>query len=343
MSPHVSASQVSRARGCLRRWAWERVAPVPPKLEHESRLQVGRDVHAVAEAYHKSGQAPDRSSPAGRVFLPALPYLPPPRSGQAELQVFLYEPDFVGYVDLLAPARDMPGFPAGPEWVVLDYKTKDSFSSKGMFTGPGDLLTDVQALVYSTWFFRANPDQTCLGLRWLYLRVSGRPAARVCDAILTREQVQEAYERLVRPTAERLIALRSKPLEPLTLEPNPLECTRYGARYACPYISRCQLTPAQKLEGAMNMGLLEDLRAKHGNKNQTETKPAQAVATPIQDLTAQAKAAKGVNPPEGKPAQSMVGLHEGDKTEFPRGETEEYADEQVLQAVLRALARRISR
>jgi hypothetical protein len=159
------------------------------------------------------------------------------------------------------------------------------------------------------WYFLEHWLEAWVGLRWLYLRVQGRPAAKVCDAVVGRSQAMEAYERLVLPVARTLIQLRAKPvLDPLTLEPNPLECTRYGARYACPYLSRCGLTPAEKLAGAWKMGLVDELRAQFGDKR---INPPEAKPEPAQSASKEAPAMLGLDKDGAGPDFPPRGTEQG--------------------------------
>lgn len=301
----VSASQMDKIRDCERKFwfDWNE-----PRGESGPEAQLGTAIHDVAEDYHVRGKAPDRATRAGAAFLPALPYLPQPKAGRAEgaFEVQISGIEYKGIVDLNCTLGDLPvqasyafmcnstfgprGRP-GPETpIVLDYKSKKDF--RRIFKGPGDFLNDPQAILYALKRL-IQTGSALVGLRWVYIKREGRPKAVVCDALLTREEVLEAFGRINHPLATRLVQIKLTKPDPLTLTPTPTTCTKYGKKYLCKHIGKCNLDPLDSLGAEMenSMGMLEELEAEFGDVDAPKDAPA-----PKAKETTTGK----VNAPEGK-------------------------------------------
>lgn len=288
----ISASQLKAFRDCERQWWFDKVNP-QPRSGGEEAAQLGQEVHAIAEAYHKHGRFPDRETKAGAIFMPALPWLPRPGVGKAEGEFTrtLRGVVFRGYIDLEC-ITEAPRTRIKSVHIILDYKTCKNF--RYALKGPGDFLNDPQALVYAMKALRDNQETEYVLLRWLYLRTEGKPKAMASDCMLSRAEICEAFDNLILPMAKRLVQIKLTKPNPLTLKPNPATCHKYerkgpdGTKIgACAYITKCNLTLAERLsemnqgEEDMSGSLLSDLEAKFGP-------------------------AKGINPPEGKKETALT-------------------------------------
>ena len=267
----ISASAAKKARVCERKWGWGWLYPEPQGPEAAE----GEAVHLVAQDYQETGKAPDTTTRAGRTFMPALPYVPRPKTGTAEgkFELTISGVPYVGFVDLRLYVRDLPGTledarltPDTP--VVLDYKTIKEIKPERMLIGAGAFLNDEQAVLYAARALITHPQAQVVYMRWLYLqretepkclnavpcagpkplRCEGckiparKPKAKPQDAVLTRAEVEAAFGAIVHPTASKLYAIRLKgkeALDPLTLRANTSACRMYGPKYPCPHEARC--------------------------------------------------------------------------------------------------------
>jgi hypothetical protein len=266
-------------------------------LETEEQLkarEAGKALHRVAELYHKHGQAPDEATLSGRAFMPALQYLPPPGAGRAEgeFSAFISGVEYKGFIDL--------EYDVGANSVILDYKSKGSIrtgAGRSILQGEGDFYNDPQVLVYTTKVFASIPETEDVLARWLYIKrldkITDRPKAVLSECLMGRTRTIDSFGRIVHPVAKVITHLRQYPVDPLTLPPNPDTCLKYGEKYACPHISRCNLTISDRLyqyQENEHMDLLASLRAKENtNPTQATPKPETPTLTPT--------VPKGVNPP----------------------------------------------
>lgn len=256
----VTPSQIDRARSCLRLVGWDIADPQPYQQRPEAAL--GDEVHDGLEAYNKAGVNPEENpalSPLAReLAVLALPYAPRPRSGRSEGWFnwtwdgieFSGRVDWEGKMGELGQCEPTAGLPA-----TVDYKTtKDS--TYGVWGEEGH-LQDTQSLLYAKRQLELSPEYAAVFNRWLYIRTPEKKKAMAMpsDAIMKREAVNEAFDRLVMPVArvvDRMKTLGPK-LNVLALPPNPMHCSRYMKRDgsgACPNISRCAIDESTALRFA---------------------------------------------------------------------------------------------
>lgn len=317
----ISASQTDKARECLRKLFLDWEVPYDQRAPQSEAAALGGDVHKVGEDYHNLGTMPDESTPAGRVFMPALAHIPHPRVGRAEgkFHMTLFGVEYEGLIDLSCMTGDLPGTahldPAMP--AIVDYKTgKDP--GKSLLEGPGEFMDDPQALLYAMKrLAQTGADQVYL--RWLGLKTEGRPKAYPSNCVMPRKETAEAFVRVVHPVAEALVFLKAKKkanggLDPLTLPPNPARCLKYGAKYPCPWIERCALTPREMLgtdEVYMGPNMLANLQAQFGQGQAapaaTPAPAAQAAPAPFGGGAPAPFGATGINPkPLAAPAPAAA-------------------------------------
>jgi hypothetical protein len=247
----ISASAVTLASRCLRRAAFKYGSDVEPAPEEEpAAVTLGKEGHAILEAYQKAGTSPPRT-PIGDLCRKGLPWLPAPGQANAEGQfnVTISGVPYLGFIDLATPDhRVLPGITEGGLPAVIDYKFSKDPKRYGI-REPRDFLLDPQALLYAAYMF-VRYGTSRVFLRWLKFQTQGRPTATPVDATLTRRQVTEAFGRVIHPTASVLLRIRDKDRDPNSFAPNYEACHDFGR--VCPYLGQCQRTAS--------VTLLDDMR-----------------------------------------------------------------------------------
>jgi hypothetical protein len=253
-----SPSAVAKVKGCARKFALDLFDPYVQGPE----AALGDEIHEAADDYQKFGKAPDLTTTAGLVLEAGLPYMPRPRTGNAEGKVrwvfggltHNFRMDLNGFV------RDLPqALPhASPDMpYVLDYKSqkdKGGREKDQQLWGKAAFLADEEAVLYALRRMSEAGVGECY-LRWLYLRAPNaegklRPKARPSDVIVTWGECLAAFDRMYEPAAkvvDTIYDLRDKKhltvVSAMSLPPNPHQCTKYGIKYACPHMSKCNLSP----------------------------------------------------------------------------------------------------
>ncbi len=261
-----SPSAVSKVKGCARQFALNLFEPYVQGPE----AALGDEVHDAADDYQKFGKAPDLTTTAGLMLEPGLPYMPRPRTGTAEGKVrWTFEGLTHNFrMDLNGFCRDLPGTLDGtlPDMpYVLDNKTqkdKDGREKDQQLWGKAAFLADEEAVLYALRRMEETGWRWCY-MRWLYLRgpkppnADGtpgklRPRARPSDVILSWDECLDAYRRTYAPFAavvDKIYDARDKRhltvVSAMSLPPNPNQCTKYGVKYACPHIGKCNLSAEQ--------------------------------------------------------------------------------------------------
>lgn len=243
----ISASQVNVFRECPRKWAWKYIAKLEePKTDAQA---LGDAVEGQLQAYLIEGKPLDTDQVAGAIAQTALPYLPQPKTSALVLQKHFAIPSpscasretgygFQGYLDLWCDGR------------VTDFKTtKDLKWAKT----PEVLASDVQATTYAFAEYydrharglRGSEATAPLELQWITMRTRGKPKAVESPLLVTRDEIVRKFK-AIDDTAAEINRCREEVKDPLELEPNPSACQAYGG---CPFQSRCNLSPAQILDG----------------------------------------------------------------------------------------------
>lgn len=247
-----SPTKIDTARDCLRK-AYYRYFTDLPKPPSGPGAELGSAVHDVAEGYLAHGKAPDRDTPAGKIFIPGLPHLPPPGSGGVEGWIRFTVSERITYngrVDLVTRAGVLPGFDGDPYLpIILDHKTSKDPNAHGK--GPEQLATDSQVLIYGMWLAarEAKTGLTRAGFRWVYYATLGRPRAYPVDLVLSYDQLTAGFGQYIWPVSLTLAELEHERPRAEDVPCSPEACGKYGG---CPYMGVCPITPAQRLSGAFN-------------------------------------------------------------------------------------------
>jgi hypothetical protein len=303
-----SPSATSKVKGCARKFALGLFEPYVQGPE----AALGDQLHDQADDYQSFGKAPDLTTTAGLMLDVGMPYMPHPRTGTAEGKVSWITPDGLRHnfrMDLRGFVRDLPQTIPGidPDMpYVLDYKSqkdKDGREKDSQLRDKASFLADEEAILYAFKAMYDSNKRECY-LRWLYLRgpkwdsVTGlpgklRPKATPRDVIVSLDEVVSAYHRTYAPFAkvvDQIYDVKDKKkltvLSAMSLPPNPFQCTKYGAKYACPHIDRCALPPDSLLttqEESYGMQLQgNDLFAAMSAAMNPPSAIEAAIATPVQ-------------------------------------------------------------
>lgn len=230
---------------------------------------LGIELHKYAEEYLKDGKTPDTLTLAGELFQQALPYLPPPKTGGIEgrrtLTVGGHEYELI--IDLFAMLDRAVRPPPRPDKMyIADHKTSSNMEAYGMWqkytTGEGfkerkGFLDDFQAVIDAAWYMARTGEREA-NLMWLYygfkqvkrkdpltnqITISRGPPFKAKPSYITLErgEVEDAFGNFVHPRAELIERIETSRPHPLTLDPNPACCHRFGKD--CHYKSVCNLDP----------------------------------------------------------------------------------------------------
>jgi hypothetical protein len=232
-----SATQISTAELCLRRWAWPRLDKIPKVPNRFAQASI--DAHAEAERWLSTG------------VVPALPhvqalvkFLPPPGTPglrvEQRLDFELEGIPFVGYIDALNTTSD--------PLRVYDHK----FTGNLHYAIPSDELHgDVQASLYAHAVMTLFHVER-VGLQWTYAKRGSRQVAP-SSAVVTRADIAERLA-LTAHTA-RSLALIPSTMRALDLPYSADACEAYGG---CPFQSQCNLSPKEKMRSIMSQNSEKD-------------------------------------------------------------------------------------
>ena len=221
---HVSASQFKTFSMCKRKWYIEKCTDAP-RPEPSKAVVLGSDVHAVLEAYLRDGVEPDEETRAGRIAASGLHLLP---EGVLEIETEIklqdIEPPLLGYIDVLDLTE--PWMP-----VVIDHKTTSSWD---WTKTEEELKSDPQMIAYARYALDQCTAADTVEVCHIQYITKGAPEARRVAAVISREHVNEHWEKLKKVAAE--IKATSLLDEVEDVEPNLSACGAFGG---CPYADTC--------------------------------------------------------------------------------------------------------
>jgi hypothetical protein len=328
MTVHVSPTQIALYDACPRKWAYRYIEGLK---EPETEQQVeGIEGHARVEALLKHGQEPGNDKLGKLINAARRPgYLPLPDSSLLLEQEFFLPleegSEFVGFIDCLVP-------PENGVAVVIDHKFVSNLT---WAKTPIELAGDPQAIAYGRAAVEFFPEAERVECRWLYYQKGSKKVLPVSFTTTARE-ARYAWEGL-KLKASVLANLRVAAPHPEAVRGNESACVSYGG---CPYRSKCSIGsalgsfpknfftssegfstssfPRSTAQGVKDtMGLLDQLNAMRSKAAPAQAAPAQpapAQATPsLQDIM-KSKGAKGVNPPQAVPAETVSNVLEAMRT-----------------------------
>jgi len=356
----VSVSQIETFLLCKRKWAYLKIDGL--KDEGNKSSQLGGRVHDLAEDYFKEGAPIDPNSQEGRILMPALPHLPPPKyPGMLVEEWFFFEltDGFLrGLKDLTIPDGWQRSFP----W-VSDHKTTKSFE---WAKSPSDLLGDIQAGSYSyDAYLKYKP--VAIDLQWTYMRTTGSPKAEPTRVTMDYDSMMRVIEKVDQTTTE-IGEVRRLHTVAETVPQNVTACDAFGG---CRFRDRCKPTPQQRFKAIMTQtntesSFLERLKKRKEQKSKENPEQSEAKTT-VKTSPAASKSTKtsstkktasnssaAINPPEEKEAPSEEELQAGIEEEKAKKTTRKKTSRKktstttgltagaLLDAILEDLATRIA-
>lgn len=238
MSHLFSASQISTAKQCFRKWGWQRLDGLVPTTNKYA--QSGIEVHRKLESWLRDRILPDDGSETSAVARAIIPHLPPPQAVHAQnversFDITIDDVPFRGYIDLLH-VDDC-------ETHVYDHKTTSDFR---WAKSSDELVVDVQATLYA-----AVAMQECsadiVHLHWNYaLR---KKSSRVLPVVrtVTFDEIAPCIESTV-ATAKQLQQIYVAGLKAIDLPYDASQCEAFGG---CPFRQNCNLSPLEKFQSIM--------------------------------------------------------------------------------------------
>lgn len=287
-----SASQISTAELCLRKWAFLKIDGEKPPPNRYAKH--GIETHAQVAKWLAEKVPPDDTH-EGKTAAALIPYLPPPQAVQprfveVRFGMKLAGLDFVGFVDLFHPEHARR-----PR--VYDHKTTSGLQ---WAKTPAELVGDVQATLYAFWgMIHSSAD--VLDLQWTYATRDKRPKVQVVEQTVTKAEIRPRLEQ-TRDTALELQALLDEPgLRALDVPYDAAGCEAFGG---CPFREKCNLSPQERIKSVMSQGeqkesFLARLRSRQAGGAPEGATPHPPPATPS---PAAPSAATAVNPPAPPPA-----------------------------------------
>lgn len=227
---HVSASQIVKYLECPRRWAEAYL--FGNKEPETEKMLAGTEIHKEGEHYLRTGEV--RESKWASLIKQIKPHVPTPGTKlllvehKFELPTFEGGPSIKGFVDLTYKMDD--GIPA-----IDDWKSKGSFARYCLT--PEQLSVDVQLTVYAHWLWAPQGggyEGNEIRLRHLYLKRDGAPAIKPVEVYVTREHIENCWQRHVAVIREMHEWAERVPEKSNALPAKVESCEIYGGCYYKP-------------------------------------------------------------------------------------------------------------
>lgn len=239
----VSATQVSTAELCLRKWAWRYIDKI--KAPPNKFAVLGVDTHGHAEKWLKYGIVP-YGDKAAELAQALIPHLPPPQSvhpAHVEMnQLYSFtthDVHFILVVDLFLPSA-LGGVPR-----VYDHKTG---SNPDYWLTPETLPRDIQGSLYAAWGMHRTGSPV-IDLQWNYVKTKGSATTKPVVARVDGHDISERLEKSVE-TAKLLRVVAQSGARAMDVMYDAAGCSAYGG---CPYQDRCNLSPVDRVRSIMTM------------------------------------------------------------------------------------------
>lgn len=239
----VSATQVSTAELCLRKWAFryiDKIRAPPNKF-----AVLGVDTHGHTEKWLKGSVVPygDKSAELSQALIPLLPppqYVDPAHVEMNQLYSFVtHDVHFILVVDLWVPYA-LGGVPR-----VFDHKTG---SNPDYWLTPETLPRDIQGSLYGAWGMHKSGSPV-VDLQWNYVKTKGAMTTKAVVARVDGPMISERLEKSVE-TAKLLRVVAQSGARAMDVRYDAAGCSAYGG---CPYQDRCNLSPVDRVRSIMTM------------------------------------------------------------------------------------------
>lgn len=276
----ISASQVSRHDECKRAWWFQYVMGLP--VPQKASAALGEAMHAQLEKYLNDGTLPDVSTPAGRIAMPGLKYLPKPGTVFTEVPMSSKkkreddpDPDVPlpgNMPKLIVAGMPVNGFIdvldlSGPHPVVTDHK---STSDLKWAKTEADLREDVQGTLYGTYALDVlaamgvHADVVEFG-HVVYL-TKGAPTAKATRVTLTREHLASEVRNIEAKVNEMKVTAQAR--TPAAVEGNASACRNYGG---CHFRDKC--SALGMFENAAPTGIFKNIETVTPANDKKENTP----------------------------------------------------------------------
>lgn len=296
-----SASQISKARGCFRKWGWQYLEGI--KQPQTAANTTGIVIHKMQEDYLVDGHAPPDLGEAAELFRLSLPYLPRPglasveqrRSHTLEDIEYLIIPDGYHY-----------------DWatrtiVLIDHKTSKHFP-RFLLRKREQFLDDVQFLLYARVLLAMFHEALDVKATWIGYKVRDpnsdkkyTPKVYAEPLWFERDEIEQAFTRVVQPVARTLVQIHAKGLRAAQLPANVDHCVEYGG---CWYLKQKICKPGEREMANVNV---DDLFAQF-EAHSAPTKPIE----PKRDLINAPEAKSSVTGPLTPPQSGNTGAAQAD-------------------------------
>jgi hypothetical protein len=272
----ISASQLSSARKCPRKWAYKSIAKVP--YEPGAAAKFGIEGHAQAERWLATGEPPDQLTAAGRLATEGIPFLP--RPGEALVEVdfsgatgrgrpnpVIYDGiPFVGYIDALAVVDGHPlvidhKFTRSPQYALtVEPACTCGGAPHDEHCQPRELLREnEQGIMYPFFAARLLGERDRVSSRWIYYPRNKQRVFTVDDCVGVDELTETMHSRII-PLARLLHGIRQRaPSRSVEWVGSAVPCDPKACDWVgkfCDYADLCQF------RNDMSEASLQDLQAK---------------------------------------------------------------------------------
>ena len=244
----ISPSQINTWRECPRKWGWQKInrleSPTTPAQ------QFGTDTHQELEDYFVKQVVPNQMTEAGRLAAKGLHLLPAMTAQNVATERKFR---FNGLHAVYNGIQDLGYYDEKHHLhVIHDHKTS---SSKRYMKTPEVLQADPQAIIYAENFFRENPDETHVILRWLYLFTAGKGKGmskvmragstppEIQELIVSREFITHQFKTLIEPVGKEIAHARQTCHDAIDLPYDVTACGNYGG---CEFQQNCGLTAHER-------------------------------------------------------------------------------------------------
>ncbi len=261
-SRRYSATQISTAEVCLRKWAWGRIDGIygPPN----KWAALGIETHKQMYEWGRDRRAPRFGAPgvvgkAAELAAALITVAPPPQTKGLEHEnknlLLMDQHEVVLIIDVWNPiGSDVPE--------VIDYKTTtELFWAKTK----EELIDDCQFATYTGWALTTTQSEVVRG-KWLYVNTVGKPTPFPVVREVTFNDIQARLEQNLE-TIKELEAIHQSGIPAIEVPYDASGCDKFGG---CPYKELCNLNKFERFSSIMSQaatkaGFLARLQARKGS------------------------------------------------------------------------------
>lgn len=260
--PIYSPSQINDWLDCPRKWGFGKIDRLP--RPQAASAAFGTVVHDLLEGHLKGGTIPFHPGPnptpvhalisverfhlAAELAHLATAHLPPPNAPGLVVE---------GGMDL-SPSHGLHRWTGRIDWMwgihgtvtIGDHKTTSDVKAWGK--SAADLRSDVQANVYGKWGLDSAHTfpLDSVHLQWTYIQTTKAKIVEPVRLILERREVDQRFSEIDQIALD-ITRIRSDVRSAIELPYESASCGKYGG---CPFQSKCNLSPLERLKSTMSNG-----------------------------------------------------------------------------------------